>query len=260
MKKEIRCKAFTFCLAVSLISSRTMASWYNSQAKIQQLIVFWISHMPCKPWFFLLLLIGNKLLECLQTKLTSSFGSIWTQSNSMLGKKEEIKHHLFKPTMCQAWYKPLWNHCLPNFHHSPGNQVLFPLYIEEKMKTTRDFSKGSCVRFEFCLVHLIPIIMTFAKIVTEPSVKVDAGYRFGYHGPEHLARFGAICNLNENIFHLGTVYDYTVSWSYIFDLNIKFNCPYLKVASSLCVTLGKLSWPGCCQWPLGRQSKWTCGN
>lgn len=53
------------------------------------------------------------------------------------------------------------------------------------MKTTRDFFKGSWVRFE--LIHLIPNIMTFAKIVTEPSVKVDEGYRFGYHGLEYLA-------------------------------------------------------------------------
>ena len=53
------------------------------------------------------------------------------------------------------------------------------------MKITRDFFKASCVRFE--PIHLIPNTMTFAKIVTEPSVKVDEGYRFGYHGLEDLA-------------------------------------------------------------------------
>ena len=37
---------------------------------------------------------------------------IWTPSNSMLWKKEEIRHQLFESPMCRAWCKALWNHCL----------------------------------------------------------------------------------------------------------------------------------------------------
>ena len=139
---------------------------------------------------------------------------IWTPSNQCCGRKKKLSTSSLNLPCVGHGAKHCETTVFSNLHHNPGNQLSFPIFIEEKMKATRDFFKGSWVRFE--LIYLIPNIMTFAKIVTEPSVRVDEGYRFGYHGLEYLAWFGAICNLNDSMFHLGTAHDYIVSWSYTY--------------------------------------------
>lgn len=78
------------------------------------------------------------------------------------------------------------------------------------------------------LVPLIPSAPNFAKMIIEPSVKVDVSHKSGYHRLAHLARHRAVPNLTANALHLEIATITQLLGVINVHLSVAFNCPLLR--------------------------------
>lgn len=78
------------------------------------------------------------------------------------------------------------------------------------------------------LVPLIPNAPNFAKMIIEPSAKVDVSHKSGYHRCAHLARDRAVRNLTANALHLETTTITQLLGVINVDLSVAFSCPLLR--------------------------------